>query len=113
MSLCLAIGEAMDRPKVNEFRQAAAQAGEERFVELLRWYRAVDGLPDKEWGAAGSYSSGIDELPDQHARALLADLRRLSRNRRHRRRPLDGKPTFAGGRTLSQMTVERRGKRGG
>lgn len=103
----------MDRPKVNEFRQAAAEVGEQRFVELLRWYRAVDGLPDKEWGAAGSYSSGINELPERHARALLSDLRRLARNNRHRHRPLDGKPTFAGDRTLSQLTVERKRTPGG
>ena len=102
------MGEAMDRPKVYDFRQAAAAAGEEHFIELLRWYRAVDGLPDKEWGTAGSYSSGIAELPDQHARSLLADLRHLARNSQHRRRPLDGKPTFAGGRTLSQVATKTR-----
>lgn len=107
------MSEAMDRPKVNDFREAAAVAGEERFVELLRWYRAVDGLPDKEWGTPGSYNSGIAELPDQHARSLLTDLRHLARNSQHRRRPLDGKPTFAGGHTLSQMTVERKCKPGG
>lgn len=89
------------------FRSAARAIGEHRFLELLRWYRAINGLPDKHWGEAGSYREGITELPERHARALLADLRRLARNSRHRHRPLDGKPTFAGGRTLAQFVAER------
>lgn len=97
----------MVRPDIALFQPAAHAASEDSFVELLRWYRAINGLPDRTWGTAGSYCIGIEELPANHAQSLLVDLRRLARNGRHRSRPLDGKPTFAGDRTLAQIADER------
>lgn len=110
MSVCPAISGAVSDLPIHDYRRAARAVGEHEFVELLRWYRAVNGLPDRAWGEAGSYRAGINELPDAHAQALLTDLRRLARNARHRRRPLDGKPTFAAGRTLSEIAETRKGE---
>lgn len=104
---CLSKYYVMVRPDIALFQTAAHAAGEDNFVKLLRWYRAVNGLPDRTWGTAGSYRIGIEELPAHHSQSLLVDLRRLARNGRHRSRPLDGKPTFAGGRTLAQIADER------
>lgn len=92
---------------MSEVRLAAERAGGDEFVELLRWYRAVAGLPDKDWGNEGSFRVGVDELDDKLLRQLLGDLNRLARNKKHRRRALDGKPTFARGITLGELREQR------
>lgn len=71
------------------------------FLELLRWHRAVAGLPDLDWAAAGTYRRGVADLPDGRAAELLRDVRRAARDPRRHRHGADGKPQFRNGRTLS------------
>lgn len=81
-------------------RQAADQVGEPLFLELLRWHRAVAGLPDLDWSSQGAYRSAITELGEDRAGDLLHDLRRTARDPRRHRRGADGKPRYRAGRTL-------------
>ena len=97
----------VNRPSLSEIRAAAERAGVDEFVDLLRWYRAVAGLSEKDWGSEGSFRVGVDELDDRFLRRLLGDLNRIARNKKHRRRALDGKPTFARGVTLGELRERR------
>ena len=84
----------------DRIRQAADQVGERVFLELLRWHRAVVGLPDLDWSSQGAYRTAITELGDARAADLLQDLRRAARDPRRHRHGADGKPRYRDGRTL-------------
>lgn len=88
-------------------RAAAAHVDEQSFVQLLRWYRSLEGLPDLDWGSAGSYRQGVLELRPASADELLVDLRRAARSRARAGRGADGKPQFAGGTTLGDLARRR------
>ena len=85
---------------VEQLRCAAAQLPDESFLELLRWHRAVAGLPDLDWTAPGAYRRGIVELGSDRAAELLHDLRRAARDPRRHRHGADGKPRYRAGITL-------------
>ena len=59
-------------------QDAAGHRGDAEFLELLRWHRAVAGLPDLEWSSRGAYRQGVAELTDARARELLHDIRHAS-----------------------------------
>ncbi|HIW68921.1 MAG TPA: hypothetical protein H9878_12495 [Candidatus Dietzia merdigallinarum] len=61
----------------------------------------MDGLPDLDWAAGGTYRRGVAEFTDVRARELLRDVRRASRDPRRHRHGADGKSVFRGGRTLA------------
>ena len=61
---------------------AASQIGENRFLELLRWYRVISRLPDIDPRAHGVYRTAIAELGAARATELLHDLLKLARNPR-------------------------------
>ena len=84
-------------------RQAADQVGEAFFLELLRWHRAVTGLPDLDWSRQGAYRIAITELGEDRAADLLRDLRRAARDPRRHRHGADGKPRYRTGRTVSEQ----------
>lgn len=96
---------------IDKVRQAADQLDTAQFLELLRWHRAVAGLPDLDWTATGAYRQATRELGESRATELLHDVRRAARDPRSYRRGADGKPTFRGGRTLAARTKP--GQRGG
>ena len=85
---------------VERIRNVADQVGVEHFLELLRWHRAVAGLPDLDWAAHGAYRKGVADLSERRATELLNDLTRAARDPRRHRHGADGKPTFRDGRTL-------------
>ena len=82
---------------VDRIRHAADQAGEARFLELLRWHRVVAGLNEPNWGARGAYRIAITELGNDRAIELLGDLSRLARSPRRYRNGADGKPRYRHG----------------
>lgn len=82
-------------------RQAADQVGEAFFLELLRWHRAVTGLPDLDWSSPGAYTTAITELGENRAADLLRDLRRAARDPRRHRHGADGKPGYRVGCNVS------------
>lgn len=86
-----------------QIRDAAESLDQDRFLELLRWHRAVVGLSDLDWSAPGAFRLGVDELDQARAAELLQDVRRVGRDPRSGRRGADGKPQFRGGRTLRQL----------
>jgi len=96
-----------DRQLIDAIRAAADQVGVDHFLELLRWHRAVASLPDLEWGAAGTYRQGVEELDPRRAAELLTDLRRAARDPRRKRHGADGKPTFRGGASLADRQRNR------
>ena len=69
------------------------------FLELLRWHRAIVGLPDFNPTTHGAYRDAIAELGDDRTAELLRDLRRAARRHRH---GADGKPRHRAGRTLAE-----------
>lgn len=81
-------------------RRAAERVGETDFLELLRWHRAVVGLPEFDPQAPGAYREAVAELDDRRAAQLLLDLRRASRDPKRHRHGADGKPAFGRGHTL-------------
>ena len=83
---------------LEQIRRAADQAGEGLFLELLRWHRAVVGLPDFDPHAPGSYRAAVEELDERRTGQLLRDLRRASRDPKRHRHGADGKPAFVTGR---------------
>ena len=85
---------------LEEIRRAAEQVGETDFLELLRWHRAVVGLPDFDPHAPGSYRAAVEELDERRTGQLLRDLRRASRGPKRHRHGADGKPAFRDGQTL-------------
>lgn len=84
-------------------RQAADQVGETFFLELLRWHRAVTGLPDLDWSSQGAYRTAITQLGEDRAADLLRDLRRAARDPRRHRHGADGKPRYRAGRNVSDQ----------
>ena len=56
-------------------RRAAEQAGENQFLELLRWQLVVAGLPDVDPTKQGAYRDAIAELGEARTIELLRDLR--------------------------------------
>ena len=82
-------------------RRAAEQAGEDQFLELLRWHLVVAGLPDVDPAKQGAYRDAIAELGEGRTIELLGDLRRLARNPRRYRNGADGRPRYRAGRTVS------------
>ncbi|WP_264886594.1 hypothetical protein [Dietzia sp. NCCP-2495] len=86
---------------VAQIQEVAATIGDAEFLELLRWHRAVIGLPDLDWSSQGAYRTAITELGDDRAADLLRDLRRAARDPRRHRHGADGKPVYSGGRTLA------------
>lgn len=88
---------------VESIRDAAGQLDTVRFLELLRWYRAVARLPDLDWAAPGSYRRGVEELSASRAADLLRDVRRAARDPRSHRRGADGKSHFRPGQTLESL----------
>lgn len=93
---------------VGRIRQAADEAGEAHFLELLRWHRVVAGLPEPDWGARGAYQLAVTQLGEDRADELLHDLRRLARNPRRYRNGADGKPRYRHERTSSAAAGRRR-----
>jgi len=91
---------------VGPLRRAAEQAGEEQFLELLRWHLVVAGLPDVDPSKHGAYRTAVTELGETRTRELLGDLRRLARNPRRYRNGADGKPRYRGGTTSAQRYRE-------
>lgn len=87
---------------LHRIRQAAEQAGEQRFLELLRWHRVVASLPDIDPTAPGAYRVAITELGEDRAVELLHDLRNAGRNPRRYRNSADGKPRYGGGMTSAR-----------
>lgn len=87
---------------MDRIRQAADQAGETHFLELMRWHRVVAGLPEPDWGARGVYRLAVTELGEDRAAELLHDLRRLARNPRRYRNGADGKPRYRIGASTGQ-----------
>lgn len=85
---------------VDKIKQAASAVGDTHFLELLRWHRAVTGLPDLDWSRNGAYRVAITELGPQRAAELLGDLCRAARDSRRHRHGADGKPRYRAGRTL-------------
>lgn len=85
----------------SRIRQAADKVGEPFFIELMRWHRAVVGLPDLDWTSQGAYRTALTELGDDRATDLVRDLRRAARDPRRHRHGADGKPSYRHGRTLS------------
>ena len=90
-----------DPDTVAQVREAAGGLADAEFLELLRWHRAVIGLPDLDWSSQGAYRTAISELGDDRAADLLRDLRRAARDPRRHRHGADGKPVYGGGRTLA------------
>lgn len=88
---------------VDQIRVASQRIDQARFLELLRWHRAVAGLSELDWSATGSFRQGVDELDQARAAELLQDVRRAGRDRRSARRGADGKPQFRDGMTLRDM----------
>lgn len=88
-------------------RRAADQVGEPLFLELLRWHRAVIGLPDFTTSTRGAYRNAVSELGDDRAAELLRDLRRAARNPRRHRHGADGKPSYRSGETLRDRARRR------
>ncbi|MBB0968701.1 hypothetical protein G6016_06950 [Dietzia aerolata] len=88
-------------------QDAAGHLGDAEFLELLRWHRAVAGLPDLDWSAGGAYRRGVAELADDRARELLCEVRRVARDPRRHRHGADGKPLFRGGCTLADRRRQR------
>lgn len=88
---------------VDRVHEAATGVDPSLFLELLRWHRAVAGLPDLEWGTPGAYRRGVAELDEPRAFDLLTDLGRAARDPRRHRHGADGKPRFRGGRTLREL----------
>lgn len=86
---------------LDRIRKAANQAGERAFLELLRWHRAVAGLPDIDSNVHGAYRHAIAELGDGCADELLRDLRRAGRDRRRHRHGANGKPRHRAGHALA------------
>ncbi|MFL0579588.1 hypothetical protein [Dietzia sp. 179-F 9C3 NHS] len=87
---------------VERIRHTADRLDRAAFLELLRWHRAVAGLPDLDWETQGAYRQAVAELGERRADELLSDLRRAARDPRHHRHGADGKPTFRDGRTLAE-----------
>jgi len=87
---------------LDRIRQAADQAGERRFLELLRWHCVVASLPDIDPTAPGAYRVAITELGEGRAVELLHDLRNAGRNPRRYRNSADGKPRYRGSATTSR-----------
>lgn len=85
---------------VAQVQTAATMIGDNEFLELLRWHRAVTGLPDLDWNASGAYLQGVGELTENRAQELLRDVRRAGRDPRRHRHGADGKPTFRDGHSL-------------
>ncbi|WP_354056134.1 hypothetical protein [Dietzia sp. 2505] len=85
---------------LDRIRHAADQVGEGLFLELLRWHRAVAGLPDVDLTTHGAYRDAIAKLGDDRASELLRDLRWAARDPRRHRHGADGKPTYRSGETL-------------
>ncbi|MFL0580655.1 hypothetical protein [Dietzia sp. 179-F 9C3 NHS] len=83
-------------------RAAAERVGEQHFLELLRWHRAVIGLHDLDWSSQGAYRTAITELGKDRAAELLRDLRRAARDPRRHRHGADGKPRYRNGQTLNR-----------
>ncbi|MBB1033437.1 hypothetical protein G6031_03410 [Dietzia sp. CQ4] len=92
---------------LGRIRHAADQVGEPLFLELLRWHRAVIGLPDIDPTTHGAYRDAIAELGDDRAAELLRDLRRAARDPRRHRHGADGKPTYRAGETLRDRARRR------
>lgn len=90
---------AMDE-LLDPIRHAADQVGEGLFLELLRWHRAVAGLPDFNPTTHGAYPAAIAELGDGRTAELLRDLRRAARDPRRHRHGADGKPRYRSGATI-------------
>lgn len=86
---------------LDRIRQAADQAGERRFLELLRWHCVVASLPDIDPTKQGAYRDAITALGENRAVELLHDLRNTGRNPRRYRHGADGKPRYRAGRTVS------------
>lgn len=102
-------GDTVTVPAMDELldpiRQAADQVGEGLFLELLRWHRAVVGLPDFNPTTHGAYPAAIAELGDDRAAELLRDLRRAARDPRRHRHGADGKPRYRTGKTLGSAIL--------
>lgn len=96
-----------DPDTIAQIQDAADGLGDAEFLELLRWHRAVAGLPNLDWSAGGAYRRGVAELTDVRARELLRDMRRARRDPRRHRHGADGKPVFRGGRTLADRRRRR------
>jgi hypothetical protein len=92
---------------LDQIRRAADQTGHALFLELLRWHRAVVGLPDFDPRARGAYWDAIAELGDVRAEELLGDLRRVARDPRRHRSGTDGKPRYWSGKTIAGRYRER------
>lgn len=85
---------------MDQIRVASQRIAPARFLELLRWHRAIGGLPELDWSQPGAYAQAVTELSPEQAGELLRDVRRLGRDPRGHRRGADGKPRFQDGRTL-------------
>ena len=92
-----------DPDTVAQVREAAGGLGDAEFLELLRWHRAVIGLPDLDWSSQGAYRTAISELGDDRAADLLRDLRRAARDPRRHRHGADGKPRYWVGATAQRF----------
>ena len=86
---------------VYRIRQAADEAGERRFLELLRWHLVVAGIADIDPNRQGAYRQAIAELGETRTVELLRDLRRIARDPRRYRHGADGKPRYRNGGTVS------------
>ena len=82
-----------DPDTLAQVQDAAGDLGDAEFLELLRWHRAVAGLPDLDWSAGGAYRRGVAELADDRACELLRDVRRVARDQRRHRHGADTAPT--------------------
>ncbi|MEH6624394.1 MAG: hypothetical protein V7738_16675 [Dietzia maris] len=96
-----------DPDTLAQVQDAAANLGDAEFLELLRWHRAVAGLPALDWSSRGSYRQGVAELAEARAHELLRDIRRARRDPRRHRHGADGKPVFRDGRTLADRRRQR------
>lgn len=92
-----------DPQTVEQLRAAATGIDDHAFLELLRWHRAVAGLPDLDWTLPRSYRQGVSELAETRAQELLHDVRRAIRDPRRHRHGADGKPVFRDGRSLKDQ----------
>lgn len=88
---------------IDRIRHAADRLNTARFLEMLRWHRAVARLPDLDWTAPGAYRRGVEELQAARATEFLHDVQRAARDPRSHRRGADGKPVYRAGQTLASQ----------
>lgn len=67
-------------------RRAAEQAGEDQFLELLRWHLVVAGLPDVDPTKQRAYRDASAELGEARTIELLRDLRSKAAKIKEKRR---------------------------